>query len=169
MSSLAKWSLPAVAFAVVLALAGVRAGAQEDAGAAAKGKVTGTIQNEDGTPAANVTVRLVVPPSRGDKKAKKEAEAQAADEGARPAADEEKPRGNKPGRKARPEPVATGKTDASGKFELEAPAGKYTLMANLRGQGRVQKTFALKAGQTKDLGTLTLKKPAPKKEATPAE
>lgn len=164
MSRIVKWSLPALAFAVALALVAVRADAQEDA-AAAKGKVTGIIHNADGTPAANVTVRLVVPPTRTEKKAEKEAKTQAADESAGAAKPAD---GEKPARKRRPEPVATGKTDASGKFELEAPAGKYTLMANMRGQGRTQKTFALKAGQTMDLGTLTLKKPAPKKEAAPA-
>lgn len=170
MSKVVKWSLPAVAFAMMVGLAGIRAEAQEGAGAAAQGKVTGVIHNEDGTPAANATVRLIVPPSRAGKKAEKEAEKdapkpQAADEGTGAAKAEE----DKPAKKPeRPKAVAEGKTDAAGKFELEAPAGKYTVMANLRGQGRVQKTVELKAGKTEDVGTLTLKKPAPKKEATPA-
>ena len=172
MSKLVKWSLPALAFAMMVGLAGIRAEAQEGAGAAAQGKVTGVIHNEDGTPAANVTVRLVAAASRADKKADKKKEAekggakpQAADEGTGAAkqAEEDKP-AKKP---ERPKAVAEGKSDASGKFELEAPAGKYTVMANLRGQGRVQKTVELKAGKTEDVGTLTLKKPAPKKEATP--
>ncbi len=156
MSSLAKWSVPVLAFAMVVGLAGVRAGAEEGDGAA-KGKVTGVIHNEDGTPAANVTVRLVVAPSKADKKAEKGA-------GKAQAADDEKPAG----KKERPKPVATTKTDAAGKFELEAPAGKYTVMANLRGQGSARETVELKAGETKDVGTLSLKKPMPKKEATPA-
>ena len=166
MSKLVKWSLPALAFAMMVGLAGIRAEAQEGAGAAAQGKVTGVINNEDGTPAANVTVRLVAAASKADKKAEKEAgketpKPQAADEGAAKAAEE-------PAKKPeRPKPVAEGKTDAAGKYELEAPAGKYTVMANMRGQGRVQKAVELKAGKTEDVGTLTLKKPAPKKEATP--
>ena len=170
MSKIVKWSLPALAFAMMVGLAGIRAEAQEGAGAATQGKVTGVIHNEDGTPAANVTVRLVAAASKADKKAEKEAgkdapKPQAADEGTGAAkqAEEDKP-AKKP---ERPKPVAEGKTDAAGKFELEAPAGKYTVMANLRGQGRVQKTVELKAGKTEDVGTLTLKKMPPKKEATP--
>jgi hypothetical protein len=184
MLKVAKWSLPALAFAVVVALAGMRAGAQEGGGAAAaKGKVTGIITMEDGSPAANVTVRLIVPMAR-DKKAEKdksEGDAakpapQAADEGAKPAegkkpGEGQKPaEGEKPAKPERAKPVAETKTDAAGKFELEAPAGKYTVMANLRGQGRVQKTIDLKAGKTEDVGTLVLKRqPAKKeKEAAPA-
>ncbi|HEV2293930.1 MAG TPA: hypothetical protein VGR35_08735 [Tepidisphaeraceae bacterium] len=163
MSRLVKWSLPILAFAVVVSLVTLRALGQE--GAAANGKVTGTIQNEDDTPAANVTVRLVVPPTKGEKERKKEApKPQAVDPEATKAADEQKP-AKKP---ERPKPVAETRTDAEGKFELEAPAGKYTIMANLRGAGRVQKTIEIKAGETKDVGTLTLKKPAGKKEAAPA-
>ena len=60
MSKLVKWSLPVLTFAMLVGLAGVRAEAQEGSGAAANGKVTGVIHNEDGTPAANVMVRLVV-------------------------------------------------------------------------------------------------------------
>lgn len=158
MSKLLKWSLPTLAFAVVVSLAGVRAVAQEGS-AAANGKVTGIVHNEDGTPAANVMVRLVAAPSKADKKADKQKGGAAPQ-----AADEEKP-GKKP---ERPKAVAEGKTDAAGKFELDAPAGKYIVMANLRGAGRAQKTVEVKAGETKDVGTLTLKKGAPKKEATPS-
>jgi hypothetical protein len=167
MSKLLKWSLPALAFAVVVSLAGVRAVAEEGA---AKGKVTGIVHNEEGTPVANATVRLVAAQTKVEKDADKTTEKdaakpQAADEGAaKPAADEEKPTK----RPERPKAVAEGKTDAAGKFELEAPAGKYTVIANLRGQGRTQKTVELKAGETKDAGTLTLKKPAPKKDAAPS-
>ena len=162
MSKLVKWSFPALAFAMIVGLGGIRAQAQEGS-AAAKGKVTGIIHNEDGTPAANVTVNLVVPPSKEDKKAEKEAgkggpKPQAQADGDKPA------EGGKPGR---PKPIAKTKTDAAGKFELEAPAGKYTVMAMMKGQGRVQKTVEIKAGKTEDVGTLTLKKPEPKKEAAP--
>ncbi len=169
MSRLVKWSLPVLAFSVIVALATGRAGAQEAAdegAAAASGKVTGTIHNQDGTPAANVTVRLVTPPSKRAKKTEKESESRAADEDTGTSAEGEKPAKERQRRM----PVAEGKTDGSGKFELEAPAGKYTIMAMLRGQGRTQKTIEIKAGETKDVGTLTLKKPAPKKEkeAAPA-
>jgi hypothetical protein len=162
MSKLMKWSFPALAFAMIVGLGGIRAQAQEG-GAAAKGKVTGIIHNEDGTPAANVTVNLVVPPSKEDKKAEKE----AGKGGAKPQAQAE---GDKPaegGKPARPKPIAKTKTDAAGKFELEAPAGKYRVMANLRGQGSARADVEIKAGETKDVGTLTLK-PMPKKEAAPA-
>ena len=164
MSKLVKWSVPALAFAMIVGLGGIHAQAQEG-GAAAKGKVTGIIHNEDGTPAANVTVNLVVPPSKEDRKAEKEAEKggakpqQAQGEGEKPA------EGSKP---ARPKPVAKTKTDAQGKFELEAPAGKYRVMANMKGQGSARADVEVKAGETKDVGTLTLKKMAPKKEAAPA-
>ena len=160
MSKFVKWSLPVLTFAMLVGLAGVRAEAQEGSGAAAaNGKVTGIINNEDGTPAANVTVRLVVPPSKGEKKAEKE----AAKDAAKPQAAQD----DKPAKGDRPKPVATGKTDAAGKFELEAPAGKYQVHAMMKGQGRVQKTVEIKAGKTEDVGTLTLKKPEPKKEAAP--
>lgn len=169
MSKLLKWSLPALAFAVLVSLATVRAEAEEGTGAAASGKVTGVIHNEDGTAAANVTVQLVMTPPKGDKKRDKKmekgaAETQAADEGAADADGKKKP-AKMP---QRPKPVAEAKTDAAGKFEIEAPAGKYTVMAMMRGQGRTQKTVEIKAGETKDVGTLTLKKPAPKKDAAPA-
>jgi hypothetical protein len=168
MSKLAKLSLPALAFAMMFGLAGIRAQAADEGtgAAAAKGKVTGIIQNEDGTPAANVTVRLVAAVSKEDKKAEKQAEKGGAKT---QAADAEKPaEGEKPAVKERPKAVATTKTDAAGKFELEAPAGKYTIMANLRGQGSARETVELKGGDTKDVGTLKLKKMPPKKEAAPA-
>jgi hypothetical protein len=172
MSKIVKWSLPALAFAMMVGVAGIRAQAQEGAGAAAQGKVTGVIHNEDGTPAANVTVRLVAA-SKIEKKADKEAEKEAGKGGAKPQAADEGTGAAKQAEEdkkkpERPKAVAEGKTDAAGKFELEAPAGKYTVMANMRGQGRVQKTVELKAGKTEDVGTLTLKKPAPKKEGAPA-
>src|SRR5687767_11884224 len=117
MSKLMKWSLPALAFAMMVGLAGIRDEAEEGAGAAAQGKVTGVIHNEDGTPAANVTVRLVAAASKVEKKTEKEAEKdapkpQAADEGTGAAkqAEEEKPV-KKP---ERPKAVAEGKTDAAG-------------------------------------------------------
>ncbi len=170
MSRLAKWSLPVLAFAMMVGFAGIRAEAQE--GAAEKGKVTGILHNDDGTPAANVTVRLMAAASKAGKKAEKEAAKggaapQAADAAA--PADGSKPAdGDKPeGKKERPKPVATSKTDAAGKFELEAPAGKYTVQANMKGQGSARQTVEIKAGETKDVGTLTLKQ-MPKKEATPA-
>ena len=165
MSKIVKWSLPAVAFAMMVGFAGIRVQAEE--GAAAKpGKVTGIIHNEDGTPAANLTVRLMAVASKADKKADKEAAKggatpQAADAAA--PADGEKPEG----KKERPKPVATAKTDAAGKFELEAPAGKYTVQAMMKGQGSARQNVEIKAGETKDIGTLTLK-PMPKKEAAPA-
>jgi hypothetical protein len=170
MSRLAKWSLPALVFAVVVALAGARAGAQEGAADKAKmAKVTGVIHDEEGKPVANVTVRVTVPQSRDKKEEEKKeaapAKPQAADDGAATAqplqATEE------PKKPERPKPVAEGKTDAEGKFTIEAPPGKYTIVANLRGQGRVQKTAELKAGETTDVGTLVLKRQAPKKEEAP--
>jgi hypothetical protein len=149
---------------VIIALSGARAiAADEGAGAAAKGKITGTVHHEDGSVAANVNVRVLPAPSAADKKANKGAQTQAADEGAKPG------EGEKPAKPERPKPVAEGKTDASGKFEIEVPAGKYQVVAMLRGQGRTQKTVEVKAGETKDLGTLTLKKGGAKKEAPAAQ
>lgn len=166
LSKLLKWSAPVVAFAVVIALASVRVDAED---AAAKGKVTGTVMQEDGKPAANASVKLMNPPP---KKPKPDGDgskpAPQAEDGAAKPADGDKPARPDGGRPPKLPPVAEGTTDAEGKFTLDAPAGTYLVTVNLKGMGRTQKKIDVKAGETTDVGTLTLKKPAPKKDTAPA-
>jgi hypothetical protein len=76
----------------------------------------------------------------------------------------------KPGRAAA---VAETMTDKDGKFSLEAPAGKYRLMASLKGVGNATKAIELKSGKDMENVELKLKPnakkaPAEEKPATPA-
>ncbi|MGB7158254.1 MAG: carboxypeptidase-like regulatory domain-containing protein [Tepidisphaeraceae bacterium] len=170
MLRIVKWSLPALAFGVMVALSGVRAGGADD-GAAKKSekvKVSGVVLLEDGSPAAGATVRLMVPGTR--KPAEKPAD--AADKPAAQAADDQKdaakgadksPDAEK--KPARPEPVAQATTDAAGKFSLEAPAGKYRLSASLKGSGNASKAITVKSGEPMENVELKLKPTAKKAPA----
>jgi 5-hydroxyisourate hydrolase-like protein (transthyretin family) len=146
-----KWTLPVSMFAALFVLSTVKAEDAKPAGE--KVKVSGVVLLEDGKPAANVSVRLMPPMEK-----KKAAEQQAG-------------AGEKP---ARPKPIAETKTDAEGKFSLEAPAGKYRLMANLRGIGSAQQPVELTAGKNVENVELKLKPnakkaPAGEKPAKPTE
>jgi hypothetical protein len=175
MSKIAKWSLPALAFALVFGLLSVRAGAEDKApgAAAAKVKISGVVLMDDGSPAAAAKVRLVLPGAKksADGGAPEKPAAQAADdakEGAKPGADADKPGADSEKKPARPEPVAETTTDAAGKFSLEAPAGKYRLMASMKGAGNASKAITLVDGKNQDNVELKLKPMAKKAPAAPA-
>lgn len=139
MSRITRWTLPLLAFGVMVALSGVRAiGADEADKAGEKVKVSGVVMSEDGSPVAGARVTLM------------HASRKPGPDGEKPApqvADEEKPaEGAKPKPDKMP-PVAETMSDKDGKFSLEAPAGKYRLNAMLKGSGRASKNVTLKAGE----------------------
>jgi len=138
-----KWTLPVSMFAALFVLSTVKAEDAKPAGE--KVKVSGVVLLEDGKPAANARVALMPPME------KKKATEQQAGEGEKP---------------ARPKPIAETKTDAEGKFSLEAPAGKYRLMANLRGTGSASQNVELTAGKNMENVELKLKPNAKKAPAT---
>jgi hypothetical protein len=147
-----KWTLPVSMFAALFVLSTVRAA--DDAKSSEKVKVSGVVLLEDGKPAANASVRIVPP-------APKKSADGAAEKPANQQADGKKP--------DRPEPIAETKTDADGKFSLEAPAGKYRIMANLRGSGSATKTIDLKHGKDMENVELKLKPRTPKTEKPAAQ
>ena len=143
-----KWMLPVTAFALLLGM-GVVSQADESK-AAGKATVSGTVKAEDGSPVADIEVRVMPPrPKRGEpgfeQRPEKPKQEQA---GEKPAPGEGPPR---------PEPIAKATTDADGKFTLEVPAGKYDIVAGKRNMGMARQTVELKDGETKTVD-LTLKK-----------
>ena len=145
-----KWTLPVSMFAALLCLSTVRADHHEKG---EKVRVSGVVLLEDGKPAANAAVRLMPPMQK------------KSDTAANQQADEKKP-GEGAEKPARPKPIAETKTDADGKFSLEAPAGKYRLRANLRGTGSASKNVELTAGKNMENVELKLKPNAKKAPAT---
>jgi hypothetical protein len=128
MSRTAKWFIPALAFGLLLGLAGEQTRAQDENKAV--GTVSGTVKGQDGEAAAEVNVRIVSPP-----KGKKGGDAVLAP------ADGEK--------KKRPKPVAQGKTDADGKFTIEnVPVGSYMVVAGGGGKGMARQAVEVKEGET---------------------
>jgi hypothetical protein len=161
-----KWSVPVFAFAALFALTAVRG---EDAKSSEKVKISGVVLLEDGKPAANASVRLMPPMAKKSEGSAEKPAAQAADDEKKPG--DAKPSEEKP---ARPKPVAETKTDSEGKFTLEAPAGKYRLMANLRGTGSASQNVELTAGKNVENVELKLKPnakkaPVAEKPAKPTE
>ena len=162
-----KWSVPVFAFAALFALTTARG---DDAKPSSeKVKVSGTVLQEDGKPAENARVRLMPPSMKKSDTAAEKPANQAADEkpgDAKPSEGTDKP--------ARATPVAETMSDKDGKFSLEAPAGKYRLMASIRNVGNASKNIELKAGKDMENVELKLKPSAKKapveeKPATPAE
>ena len=153
MSRITKWTLPVVAFGLMVALSGARAVADHHE-KGEKVKVSGVVLKEDGSPAADARVTVVpaTPMKKGEGAAEKPAPQQA---------DGEKPKPPKV------PPIAETTTDAQGKFTVELPAGKYRVNANLKGSGRASKTITVEAGKTPESVELKLK-PQPKKTAEPA-
>ena len=150
MSRITKWTLPVVAFGLMVALSGARAVADyHEKGE--KVKVSGVVLKEDGSPAADARVRVV--PATPMKKDKGEG---AAEKPAPQQADGEKPKGPKV------PPVAETTTDAQGKFTVELPPGKYRVNANLKGSGNASKTITVEAGKTPESVELKLKPQAKK-------
>lgn len=130
MRSMVKWMAPVVALGLLVGLSATKAVAED-----AKGSVSGTVTGADGKPAADVTVRLMAAPAKGEKKA---AEASG-----------EKPK--------RPAAIAEGKTDESGKFELkDVPAGAYVVAAGSKTAGMGREKVTVTAGGTAEV-SITLK------------
>jgi hypothetical protein len=149
-----KWSLPLVAVVAMLAFSASTARAEDT-----KGSVTGTVVDKDGKPAAGVHVRLFHPFEKGQRgnsdaaheknaeKTAEKAEKQNAETGEKPEGGEkpEKPaKGEKP---MRDKPVATATTDSNGAFTMkDVPAGKYVVLAMLKGQGGDRKDVEVTGG-----------------------
>ena len=151
-----KWvfSGSALALALVLGMGGaVRAQAE------GKATISGTVTAEDGSAAAGIEVRVIVPPSRGPRDGEG-AQRKRPDEQA--AGDKKKPGADRP---ERPEPVATATTDADGKFSVEVAAGDYVIMAGKPGAGMGRERVSVAAGETKNVD-LKLKK-GPRGEGAP--
>ena len=140
----AKWSVPFVAFALLLGL-GVSARAEE--AKKETGTVSGTVLDKDGNAAPGVQVRLMHPFERGQRKGGDGGASAAEPKNADPAA----PAEGKPGKGARksdrPKPVATTSTDKDGKFTLaDVPVGKYVVMAMAKGVGGAREEVEVTAG-----------------------
>lgn len=158
MSRKMKWITPLFAFALLGALSTTRARAADAPPAEGKGGVSGKVLDKDGNPAAGVNVRLFHPFARGERPggagkpdAKPEPKSQtplAADDAAAPKP-QQPAKGEKGPRGERPQPVASAVTNADGAFTLaDVPAGKYVLLANIRGQGNARQPVEIKAGET---------------------
>jgi hypothetical protein len=135
MSFLKKSGNIVLGLAVALALSLAATSAK----AADTGKVTGKVLDKDGKGVAGAMVQVRTPPEKG------------AGKGNKPAAADEKPKGE------RPKPVAKGKTEADGSFTLaDIPAGEYVVAANAKGVGMAREKVTVKAGETAEV-KLTLK------------
>ncbi len=162
-----KWILPVTAFAMLLTI-GVSTRAEEKDKPQGKATISGTVTGEDGTPAADIEVRVMPPrpkkgPGPGDRPPKPEK--QAAKDGETPAGDRphrDHPKGDRP---PRPEPVAKAMTDADGKYSVEVPAGKFEVVAGKRGMGMAHESVTVADGETKTVD-LKLKK-MPRGEGRP--
>jgi hypothetical protein len=153
-----KWVTPLFAFGMLLALSAARAGAAEVP--QGKGGVSGTVVDKDGNAVAGVNVRIFQPFRKGERPGKGEGkpEKNLAADGDKPAKPEKGPKGD------RPAPVATAMTDAEGKFTMaDVPAGKYVVMAMLKGQGQARQPIEVKAGETATVALKLEKKDKPAK------
>lgn len=153
--------LTAIAAAMLLAIGGFALDAGAADAAVAKGSVKGKVVKPDGTPAAGAEVRLTVRPERRAKGAPKpEAESQAAQGEGKPGAK---------GRGAGREPVAQGKADASGAFDLaDVPAGNYVVVARLKGAGNARTNVTVTGTNAADVSLTLKERAAPKKGTKPA-
>ncbi len=139
-----KWATPFVAMALLVGISQVRAEETKKE----TGTVTGTVTDQDGKAVANAEVRLMAPKAKGEKS---EAKADKAASG------------------ERPKPIATGKTDADGKFELKDVAvGSYTLAAGVKGVGQAREQIEVKAGDNSPVA-LKIKPAAPKGDKAKSE
>jgi 5-hydroxyisourate hydrolase-like protein (transthyretin family) len=129
----ARFFAPLLALGLLMPLAH----AQDNA---ATGTISGKVTTADGKPAANVQVRVLPAAAH-----KKKAEGQAA-----------KAKGD------RPQPVASGTTDADGNFKLDnVPTGDYTVMAGAKGVGMGREKVSVKAGESATVN-ITLQAPKAK-------
>ena len=119
-------------------VATLTARAEDGAAAKEKGTVSGVVVDANGKGVASANVAIVAAsdlPER-PKKDKKEA------------GGEEKPKGDKPAKGNRPEPIAKGKTDSEGKFTLaDVPAGEYVVVARAKDAGNARQSVTVTAGQ----------------------
>ena len=134
-----KWAAaPLLALAVMFSVSTRAAKAADEA----KGTVTGTVVGADDKPSSGTLVRLFHPMEKGNKAAKSEAKSKSDGAETKAAAD-------KPAKGDKPVPVATATTDKDGKFEMkDVPAGKYTIMANVKGVGNDRENIEVKAGES---------------------
>jgi 5-hydroxyisourate hydrolase-like protein (transthyretin family) len=124
MQRMVKWMAPVVAMGLLLGYSATKAVAADDE----KGTVSGTVTGVDGKPAADVTVKLMKPVSKADKKA-------AGD------TTTEKPK--------HAAPVATATTDKDGKFEMkDVPVGSYNCNVNIKGVGMGHDKVTVTSGAT---------------------
>ena len=143
-----KSATPLVALAFLLSVTTV-ARAQDAAAdpQAGKGTISGTVTDKDGNPAPAVNVRVFHPFERGQRGT---GGGKAQQQNAAPAQDEkqDKPaKGDKPRKGDRPKPVATTSTDKDGHFQIaDLPAGKYVVMAMVRGAGSARQEVEVTAG-----------------------
>lgn len=180
MSRVLKWIVPAVAFGLLLSVSGQQSRAAEEQKRGA-GKVSGVVTKEDGKPAAGAMVRVMPPPPRGEGKPGGPERPDGPGPGAKPDGDRppreqaaEEGKGEK-GPKDRPDgpgaggprrnikPIAEGKTDEEGKFELDVPAGRFLVIAGVRGQGIARERVEVKDGETVTVN-LQLKPPPPERK-----
>jgi hypothetical protein len=125
-----KWATPLVAFAMLLSLSAVTKAedTKKDTGT-----VKGTVVDKDGKPVAGAEVMIFTPMKHADH-TKPEAKA----------ADPSKAKGDKP-----VSVVPAVKSDDKGEFTLaDVPAGDYTVVARLKGQGSAREKVTVKSGET---------------------
>ncbi len=140
---IAKWIVPAVALALVVAWS---ANAEMDHNAAT-GTVKGVVYQADGTtPAANAQVGLKAAPAKKNK----------AEKNATGLVEEGQPKAE----------AGMTTTAGDGTFTLQAPAGEYMIAAKAKGMGMAKQPVTITAGETTQV-TLTLAAPQPKKEGEP--
>lgn len=144
-----KGATPCLALALLVSVATV-VRAQEAAPATKEtGIISGTVLDPDGNPAPAVQVRLFHPFMRGQRRNAAHAQQpQRADPAAAAPAPDDKPaKGDKDRRSDRPKPVATTSTDKDGNFSIaDVPAGKYVVMAMMRGVGGARREVQVNAG-----------------------
>ena len=126
--------------ALFLGLAGH---SQADTKLAATSAISGKVVDGEGKPVAGA--RVLVLHKEDAKPGKKE----------KNLADGEKPK------KAMKKSIAQGKTDDSGAFKLDVPAGEYVVSANLKGTGMGKAEVTVADGATATV-EITLKERAPK-------
>jgi hypothetical protein len=147
MSRFVKWATPVVAFALLVSFSAIRAQAEDKK---ETGTVSGMVTDSDGKAVAGAEVGIFHP--MGHKSAAKS---------------EGKAEGEKPAKGEKPVSVVPSvKTDDKGEFSLsDVPAGDYTVVARMRGQGQARENVSVKAGETAKV-ELKLKKSAPKSGGT---
>jgi hypothetical protein len=142
MFRIAKWITPLVTLALLVCLNG-RAQAED-----AKGTISGTVKNADGTAAANATVRVM----KAEMKADKPTDA--------------KPQANEGKKPKKHDAIAETTTDDKGDFKVEVPPGDYTVGAMIKGVGNGREKVTVKAGETANvtINLKPMKNKEPKKE-----